>query len=106
LENLSAKSLNLRGGNSMSVEIFPLPKKIIKNTLYNTIGNWTLMGLNFLIIPFIIGKLGVQLYGGVWVIGIMVISSAALLDFGLGVASIKFVSEYNAKNQYDKINEC
>jgi O-antigen/teichoic acid export membrane protein len=89
----------------MSVEIFPLPKKIIKNTLYNTIGNWTLMGLNFLIIPFIIGKLGVQLYGGVWVIGIMVISSAALLDFGLGVASIKFVSEYNAKNQYDKINE-
>ncbi len=89
----------------MSAEIHPLPKKIIRNTLYNTAGNWLVMGLNFLVIPFVVGKLGVQLYGGVWVIGIMVISSAALLDFGLGVASIKFVSEYNAKKQYDKINE-
>ncbi|MBI4811472.1 MAG: oligosaccharide flippase family protein, partial [Ignavibacteriales bacterium] len=86
-------------------EIHRLPKRIIKNTLYNTAGNWIVLGLNFLIIPYVIGKLGVELYGSAWVVGILIIASAPFIDFGLGSASIKFIAEYNANQQYDKINE-
>lgn len=83
----------------------PLPKRIIKNTLYNTVGNWVVLLLNFLIIPFVISKLGIELYGGAWVIGIIVISSAALVDFGIGSSSVKYISEYNAKQQFSDINK-
>jgi O-antigen/teichoic acid export membrane protein len=89
----------------MAAEIYPLPKKIIKNTLYNTAGNWIVMGLNIFVIPFVVGKLGVELYGGAWVIGIIVLSSTALLDWGIGSSSVKYISQYNAKQQYEKINE-
>lgn len=86
------------------LEINIYPKKIIKNTLYAAAGNWIVLILNFLIIPFIIGKLGIELYGSAWVIGILIIASAPLIDFGLGAASIKYISEYHAIGRYDKIN--
>ncbi len=84
--------------------VHPLTKRIIKNTIYNSVGNWIVLLLNFIIIPFVISKLGLEIYGSAWVIGIIIISSAGLVDFGIGSSSIKYIAEYNAKKQFGEIN--
>lgn len=84
--------------------VHPVTKRIIKNTIYNSAGNWIVLILNFLIIPFVISKLGIEIYGSAWVIGILIISSAGLVDFGIGSSTVKYIAEYNAKKEYSKIN--
>jgi len=80
-----------------------LPKRIIRNTLYNTAGNWILLGFNFIIVPYIVKRLGVEIYGGVWILGNIVIAYAGLFDLGIGSSCVKYISEYLALKDYDGI---
>jgi O-antigen/teichoic acid export membrane protein len=80
------------------------PSKIIRNTLFSIAGNWFLLLLNFILIPFIIRKLGVELYGGAWIIGAIVLSFIGLIDFGIGSACTKYIAEYYSKHDFRAIN--
>lgn len=79
-------------------------KKIGRNTLYNVLGKFGVLGLNLLIVPFIVAKLGREMYG-VWVL-VQVISGAfAFFDFGLGASIIKFVSQYWTLEKPEELNK-
>ena len=81
-----------------------LAHRTIKNALFNTLG-WVLpLGLQFLLLPYIVGKLGTDAYG-ILTLVLTVIGYFALLDLGLENAIIKYVAEYNAEGNAAKINE-
>lgn len=82
-----------------------VPRKIVKNTIYNIIGNFTLLTVGFLLVPYIIKHIGVSTYGNIWVIAVVIISLSQLFDFGIGSACTKYVSEYYVKSDILNLNK-
>ncbi len=80
------------------------PQKIVKNTIYNIIGNFTLITIGFILVPYIIKHIGVNVYGSIWVIAIIVISFSQLFDFGLTSACTKYIAEYHTKSDVQNMN--
>lgn len=93
----------------MSLEDFKpienVSRKIVKNTVYNIIGNFTLLSVGFLLVPYIIKHIGIGMYGNVWVIAIVIISLSQMLDMGIGSACTKYISEYYTKSELINLNK-
>jgi len=81
----------------------PISAKIMRNTLFNSLGRFWTMGVAFLLTPYIISKLGVQRFG-VWSLVLAVTSYLGLFDLGFGVSVVKYISEYDAKEEHHTIN--
>lgn len=79
-------------------------KTLIKNITYNFISHFWLAILAFLTTPYIVKKLGTDAYGILAFLGI-VITYLSLLDFGIGWASIKYISEHYARNEKEEIGK-
>lgn len=79
-------------------------EKIIKNTVFNTIGRfWGILVALFLT-PYILNHVGIERYG-IWaVIGVLT-GYFGLLDFGMGTSFVKYISEYYAKKDHKSINQ-
>lgn len=79
-------------------------RTVIKNTLFNNIGYvWQLL-VSLLLVPFIIHKIGIELFG-IWVLLEVIITYLSLLDFsGIGGAFVKFIAEYHAREDYKNCN--
>ena len=83
----------------MSVE--SVSHKVIRNSVFNSIGRIWATGLAFVLTPYIVRRLGTEQYG-MWVLIFAWLSYVGLLDLGLGEAVIKYVAEYAAlKNWAD-----
>lgn len=80
-----------------------IQKKITRNVLFTSMGQVSIILINFLLIPYIISKLGIERYG-IWTLAYSVIGFIALLDFGVGDIYTKFVSELIAKNSIEELN--
>lgn len=81
-----------------------ISSKIIKNTKYNTIGYlWGIL-VNLFLTPYIIHRIGIERFG-VWAIVGVVTGYFGLLDLGIGTSYVKYISEFYAKKEYDKINQ-
>src|SRR5574341_1570717 len=81
-----------------------LPTKTIKNSIYSFLGFvWPLI-LFFFSIPYFIHKLGMEGYG-IWVLIISIIGTLGILNFGIGDALIKYVSEYHSKADTKTVNK-
>lgn len=78
-------------------------KKIIKNTIYNSIGRIWLMLVTLLLTPYILHKLGVQVFA-VWSLVFVVANYLGVLDFGIRTSFAKYVAEYHTKKDLDSIN--
>lgn len=78
-------------------------KKIVRNTIYNSIGRIWLMLVTLLLIPYILHKLGVQVFA-VWSLVFVVANYLGLLDFGIRTSFAKYIAEYHAKKDPDSIN--
>lgn len=78
-------------------------KKIIRNTVYNSIGRIWLMLVILLLTPYILHKLGVQVFA-VWSLVFVVANSLGLLDFGIRTSFAKYIAEYQAKRDPESIN--
>lgn len=78
-------------------------KSILKNSFSTTLGFCITAVVTFFITPFIIHRLGNELYG-VWTLLTGLTGYLGLLDFGMRTAIVKYVSEYNAKGDYEKLN--
>jgi len=67
-------------------------RKVIANSIYNNVGYFSQLIVSLLLIPFIINKLGTQLFG-IWILLEVLISFLSLLDFsGIGGAFVKYIS--------------
>ncbi len=78
-------------------------KKIIKNTIYNSIGRIWLMLVIFLLTPYILHKLGVQVFA-VWSLVYVVANYLGVLDFGIRTSFAKYIAEYHTKEDQNSIN--
>jgi O-antigen/teichoic acid export membrane protein len=77
--------------------------KILRNAIFNG-GGWMVgVVLNFIATPYIFHKMGVDSFG-IYVLITALISYLTIMDFGIGQSIIKFISEFHAVRQYDKIN--
>lgn len=75
-------------------------KSLIKNALWGSGSYVFITAISFLILPFIVKRLTVEGYG-IYVLVTSLIGYYGILDFGLGSALVKFVSEYNEKREYE-----
>jgi O-antigen/teichoic acid export membrane protein len=81
-----------------------IPDKIIRNTFFNAIGRfWGILVAVFLT-PYIVGRIGIERYG-VWAIVGVFTSYFGLLDFGIRASFVKYIAEFFAKNDHNKINQ-
>jgi len=78
-------------------------KHIRKNVVFTGIGYALPLLAALATIPIIVSKLGVDLYG-LYVICGSLIGFMTLVDLGIGQTVIKYVAEYEATNQRDKVN--
>jgi len=80
-------------------------EKILRNTVFNTIGHiWSLL-ISLLLVPFVIKKIGIERYG-IWVAIGVGLSYFTLLDIpGIGSAFTKYIAEFYAKKKYSLINQ-
>ncbi|MFZ8805577.1 MAG: flippase [Candidatus Calescibacterium sp.] len=79
-------------------------KSNFKNAVYNVIGFIFLVVVGLITTPYIVHKLGTEIYG-IYVLAISLAGILSFLDLGFGQGIIKFVSHYEAKNDFKKINE-
>ena len=79
-------------------------KKLATNTFFNVLGRFWSFFVSILLTPYILSSLGERNYG-IWAAFLVFIGSSNLLDLGLGSSFIKFVSEYHAHKDYERINK-
>ncbi len=79
-------------------------KNSFKNALYNAFGFVFPVVLSLLTVPYIVHKLTLEVYG-IYVLAISLMGLMSFLDLGFGQGIVKFVSQYEAKRDYDKINK-
>jgi len=77
---------------------------ILRNTLYNFIGQFWVLCLGIITTPYIIKRLGTDVYG---ILSIVMVVTAyfGILGFGLSDALIKYISEYYAKKNYELVGK-
>jgi len=79
--------------------------KIIKNTFFNTVGNFfSTTFLHLLLIPYIMMKLGTEQFG-IWALVSVIFGIFTAFDFGGAASLVKFFSEYEAKKDRRSFNE-
>lgn len=78
-------------------------KKIIRNTVYNSIGRIWLMLVALLLTPYILHKLEVQIFA-VWSLVFVVANYLGVLDFGIRTSFAKYIAEYHTKEDQNSIN--
>jgi O-antigen/teichoic acid export membrane protein len=79
-------------------------KKIIRNTIFTSVGSFWGYALSFLLTPYIVHKIGIERFG-VWAIANTAIQFFLFLDLGIGSSFVKYIAEYNTKKNYKMINE-
>jgi len=81
-----------------------LKKRYLKNSFFNVIGWLWISILAMVTIPIVIHHIGIEQYGILALVN-LILGYFAFLDFGLGEAVVKFVSEYQAKSSTHQINK-
>jgi O-antigen/teichoic acid export membrane protein len=82
----------------------PVTKKIIQNTLYNSLGVICISIFSLLLTPIIIRYVGVERFG-VWAIANVLVAYLGLLDFSMSNPVVKYASEYNALKDEIQLNQ-
>ncbi len=97
------KEKNLLSNSNNNTQFFT-DKLLAKNTLLNLLGQSLPMVVALVAMPFIIKGLGVDRYA-VLTLGWMVVGYFSLFDMGLGRATTKFVAEYIARGEKEKLSQ-
>lgn len=77
--------------------------KVIRNTIFNTIGNCWMMAIRFFMTPYVLYHLKDERYG-VWAVVGVLTGFIGLLDFGLARSFDKYLAEYYTKRDHDSFN--
>lgn len=81
-----------------------ISQKIVRNTIFNAIGRFWGILVALVLTPYIIGHIGIERFG-IWAIVGVLTGYFGLLDFGIGTSFVKYISEFYAKKDYEKINQ-
>jgi len=81
----------------------PVSQKIIRNVLFSGLRAALLWPIPLILIPYILGKIGVTNYG-IWAVFLAIISLSALSDLGLAGTLTKHVAEYYARRDNPALN--
>lgn len=79
-----------------------LSDKIIRNTLFNTLGKICGILTGLFLTPYIISRIGIERFG-VWAIAGVLTGYFGLLDFGVSSSFVKYIAEFYTKREYGKI---
>ena len=84
-------------GNSISL-------KIIRNTVFNIAGrSWSVL-VSLVLTPYILHRIGMERFG-IWALAGSLTGYFSLLDFGVGASFVKYIAEFNARNEHEKVNQ-
>ncbi len=75
-----------------------LRRHVFRNTLSNYAGKFFILGVWFFLTPFLVHRLGSQIYG-LWVLVGSVVAYGNLFDLGIASAVAKYVAEYHAQGK-------
>ncbi|MBU1182525.1 MAG: flippase [Proteobacteria bacterium] len=81
-----------------------ISQKIIKNTIFNAVGRFWGILVALILTPYIIRHIGIERYG-IWALVGVLTGYFGLLDFGIGTSFVKYISEFYAKKDFEKINQ-
>ncbi len=81
-----------------------LIKKTVTNSLVNLSSFSVTVIVSLLIIPFIVHRLGLEQFG-IYGLFIALLGPLGITNIGVNQASIKYISEYQVRDDYDKINQ-
>ncbi len=73
-------------------------QKLIRNTLFNFLGQFYILALGIAVVPYVVHRLGAGLYGVVVLVA-TIGGFGSMLSLGIGNALGKFVSEYHWRNE-------
>ncbi|MFH1616611.1 MAG: polysaccharide biosynthesis C-terminal domain-containing protein [Planctomycetota bacterium] len=79
-----------------------LTSKVSRSISYNALGRAVAICTNLIILPYLMTKVSKDLYG-ISVIVLTFSGWAGILDMGVGAAIMKYTSEFNASEKYDKL---
>ena len=77
-------------------------RRAAKNAGWSGLGFLVAPALQLLATPYLIEKLGIDVYG-IWMLLNSVISVSGLASLGFGAAAIKFVSKYRARGEPEMV---
>ncbi|HEU4470473.1 MAG TPA: oligosaccharide flippase family protein [Flavisolibacter sp.] len=77
--------------------------KLKRNALFSSSSFVFISAVNFITLPFIIGKMNVEVFG-IYTLLTGLFGYFGIFDFGLGQGLVKFVSEYQARNEHRNIS--
>jgi len=80
-----------------------LTKKTARNSLYNLLAFVYPIILSLFATPFIIHKIGTENYG-IFALATSFVGFLAFVDFGISPALVKYVAEYSARGEDEKVN--
>jgi O-antigen/teichoic acid export membrane protein len=80
-----------------------LKSQSFKNSFWNVANAFFYPILMIIATPIFINNLGADQFG-IWILINSIIGSLGILNFGLGAATVKYVSHYRATNDYNNIN--
>lgn len=74
----------------------PVSAKVVRNALFSLLQTIIVFPISFLLIPFVLGRVGISDYG-VYAVFFAVVGFAALTDLGMAATLTKHVAEHHAK---------
>lgn len=78
--------------------------KVIRNTAYNTAGKiWSIL-VGLFLTPYIISHVGIERYA-IWSLASVITGYFSLFDFGVGLSFVKYMAEFFARKEYEKVNQ-
>jgi O-antigen/teichoic acid export membrane protein len=77
--------------------------RVLSAAMSNWAGKLITLGAAFLLTPFILHRLGEARYG-LWILAGSLVAHGGLLDLGIGGAVIKYVAQYRAQNDYERLH--
>jgi O-antigen/teichoic acid export membrane protein len=80
-----------------------ITQKIVRNTIFNTIGRFWSLCISILFTPYLVKHLGTDSFG-IWALISVLTGYFGLLDFGVGTSFVKYIAEYHAKKDFKQIN--
>jgi O-antigen/teichoic acid export membrane protein len=79
-----------------------LSHRLIKNVIWNFVGQLWMVLIGFFATPYIVRTLNVNFYG-IYTLVWIIIGYFSFLQFGLGTAAVKYIAQYFANGQEEKI---
>jgi O-antigen/teichoic acid export membrane protein len=80
----------------------PVRTKVVRNVLFSALQNLLVFPIPFLLIPFILGKVGIREYG-IYAVFMTVIGFTSLTDLGMFGTLTKHVAEYYARGDFVRL---